>query len=156
MKSQQEVCFKIQLPIAPSQPHPKYEDQLTPKIKTTSPKKKTASPRKLRLSQPKKQSHTKYEDKIFWAYTKFAATLLKSHLFRFLWPLPGGQGHHNFNISVCLFYHPFFAWRRQTSYNVARPLLMAPLDCWWIATPKFGKATFCTMKTDKVRAHKKI
>ena len=88
---------------------------LTQNTKTTSHQKwrqphqkmKTASPRKLRLSHPKKQSHTKYEDDLFWAYTKFAATLLKSHLFRFLWPLPGGQGHHNFNMSVCLFYHLF-------------------------------------------------
>ena len=87
---------------------------LTQNTKTTSHQKwrqphhkmKTASPRKLRLSHPKK--NTKYEDDLFWAYTKFAATLLKSHLFRFLWPLPGGQGHHNFNMSVCLFYHLFF------------------------------------------------
>ena len=38
-----------------------------------------------------------------------------------------------------------------TSHSVPRLLLMAPLDCWRFATPKFGKATFCGIKTDKVR-----
>ena len=36
------------------------------------------------------------------------------------------------------------------AHSVARLLLMAPLDCWRVATTKFGKATFCAMKTDKV------
>ena len=38
-------------------------------------------------------------------------------------------------------------------YNVARLLLMASLDYWWIATRKFGKPTFCAINTDNVRVH---
>ena len=58
---------------------------------------------------------------------------------------PAGRCCHNFKmyLSLCLsVLSPFLLW-----------LLITPLDCWWIATQRFGKATLCTMKTDKVRVN---
>ena len=55
--------------------------------------------------------------------------------------------------SVCAFL--FFcdaARRRQTSYDVARLLLMAPIDPWRNSTPVFGAAAFCTTKIGDFRA----
>ena len=44
------------------------------------------------------------------------------------------------------------ARRRQTSYDVARLLLMVPLDPWRNFTPVFGAPAFCTTKIDDFRA----
>ena len=43
------------------------------------------------------------------------------------------------------------ARRRQTSYDVARLLLMAPIDPWRNSTPVFGAAAFCTTKNGDFR-----
>ena len=43
-------------------------------------------------------------------------------------------------------------WRRETSYYVARLLLMVPLEPWRNSTPVFGAAAFCTTKNDDFRA----
>ena len=42
--------------------------------------------------------------------------------------------------------------RRQTSYDVARLLLMVPVALWQNSTPFFGAAAFCTTKIDDFRA----
>ena len=44
------------------------------------------------------------------------------------------------------------ARRRETSYDVARLLLMVPLEPWRNSTPDFGAAAFCTIKIDDFRA----
>ena len=44
------------------------------------------------------------------------------------------------------------ARRRATSYDVARLLLMVPLEPWRNSTPVFGAAAFCTTKNDDFRA----
>ena len=44
------------------------------------------------------------------------------------------------------------ARRRQTSYDVARLLLMVPIEPWQNSTPFFGAATFCATKIDDFRA----
>ena len=60
------------------------------------------------------------------------------------------QGSTCDSVCVSVWVSAFFslialAWcRRQTQYDVARLLLMAP---------KFGKAMFCAIKTDKIREH---
>ena len=46
----------------------------------------------------------------------------------------------------------FFERRRETSYDVARLLLMVPLEPWQNSTPVFGAAAFCTTKIDDFRA----
>ena len=54
--------------------------------------------------------------------------------------------------SVCAFL--FFcdaARRRQTSYDVARLLLMAPIDPWRNSTPVFGAVAFCTTNIEDFR-----
>ena len=51
--------------------------------------------------------------------------------------------------------HIFFgdvARRRQTSYDVARLRLMAPMGLWRNSTPIFGAAALCTTKIDGFRA----
>ena len=63
-------------------------------------------------------------------------------------------------VSVCLCVPPKFlsqiqidvARRRETSYDVARLLLMVPLEPWQNSTPVFGAAAFCTTKIDNFRA----
>ena len=45
------------------------------------------------------------------------------------------------------------ARRRQTSYDVARLLLMSPIDPWRNATPVFGAVAFCTTNIDDFRTH---
>ena len=42
--------------------------------------------------------------------------------------------------------------RRETSYDVARLLLMVPLEPWQNSTPIFGAAALCTTKIDGFRA----
>ena len=53
-----------------------------------------------------------------------------------------------------------YAWdiarRRQTSYDVARLLLMVPLEPWRNSTPFFGAAAICTTKIDDFRASMKL
>ena len=44
------------------------------------------------------------------------------------------------------------ARRRQTSYDVARLLLMVPIELWRDSTPVFGAAAFCTTKIEDFRA----
>ena len=44
------------------------------------------------------------------------------------------------------------ARRRQTSYNVARLLLMAPIDPWRNATSVFGAVAFCTTNIEDLRS----
>ena len=44
------------------------------------------------------------------------------------------------------------ARRRQTSHDVARLLLMVPIEPWQNSTPVFGAAAFCTTKIDDFRA----
>ena len=44
------------------------------------------------------------------------------------------------------------ARRRQTLYDVARLLLMVPIELWRNFTPDFGAAAFCTTKIDDFRA----
>ena len=44
------------------------------------------------------------------------------------------------------------ARRRQTSYGVARLLLMVPMEPWQNSTQVFGAAAFCTTKIDDFRA----
>ena len=48
------------------------------------------------------------------------------------------------------------ARRRQTSYDVARLLLMVPMEPWQNSTPVFGAAAFCTTKIDDFRASVKV
>ena len=63
-------------------------------------------------------------------------------------------------LSVCLCVPPKFlsqiqidiAQRRETSYDVARLLLMVPLEPWQNSTPVFGAAAFCTTNIDDFRA----
>ena len=43
------------------------------------------------------------------------------------------------------------ARRRQASYDVARLLLMAPIDPWRNSAPDFGAAAFCTTKIGDFR-----
>ena len=43
--------------------------------------------------------------------------------------------------------------RRQTSYDVARLLLMAPIDPWRNSTPAFGAVAFCTTNIEDFRTH---
>ena len=48
---------------------------------------------------------------------------------------------------MCKFFSQYscdVARRRQTSHDVARLLLMAPIDPWWNSTPVFGAVAFCT------------
>ena len=52
----------------------------------------------------------------------------------------------NFLITIC-----DVARRRQTSYDVARLLLMAPIDPWRNSTPDFGAAAFCTTNIEDFR-----
>ena len=42
--------------------------------------------------------------------------------------------------------------RRQTSYDIARILLMVPFEPWENFTPFFGAAAFCTTEIDNFRA----
>ena len=58
-----------------------------------------------------------------------------------------GRSRHKFQKS----YHTH-ARRRETSYDVARLLLMVPLELWRNSTPIFGAAAFCTTKIDDFRA----
>ena len=44
------------------------------------------------------------------------------------------------------------ARRRQTSHDVARLLLMVPIEPWQNSTPIFGAAAFCTIKIEDFRA----
>ena len=44
------------------------------------------------------------------------------------------------------------ARRRQTSYDVARLCLMAPMHLWQNSTPVFGAAALCTTRIDNSRA----
>ena len=44
------------------------------------------------------------------------------------------------------------ARRRQTSYDVARLLLMVPIELWQNSTIFFGAAAFCTSKIEDFRA----
>ena len=44
-----------------------------------------------------------------------------------------------------------FARRRETSYDVARLLVMVPLEPWRNSTPFFGAAAFCTTKIGDFR-----
>ena len=44
------------------------------------------------------------------------------------------------------------ARRRETSYDIARLLLMVPMEPWRNSTPFFGAAAFCTTKIDDFRA----
>ena len=47
---------------------------------------------------------------------------------------------------MCKFFSQYscdVARRRQTSHDVARLLLMAPIDPWWNSTPVFGAVAFC-------------
>ena len=44
------------------------------------------------------------------------------------------------------------ARRRQTSYDVARLLLMVRIELWRDSTPVFGAAAFCTTKIEDFRA----
>ena len=56
---------------------------------------------------------------------------------------------------VCLSCHIFCgdaAQHRQTSYDIARLLLMAPIDPWRNSTPVFGAAALCATKIDDFRA----
>ena len=46
---------------------------------------------------------------------------------------------------------PNVARRRQTSYDVARLLLMAPIDPWQNSTPVFGAVAFCTTNIEDFR-----
>ena len=46
----------------------------------------------------------------------------------------------------------FFERRIKTSYNVARLLLMVPIELWRNSTAVFGAAAFCTTKIDDFRA----
>ena len=63
-------------------------------------------------------------------------------------------------VSMCLCVPPKFlsqiqidiGRRHQTSYDVARLLLMVPLEPWQNSTPVFGAAAFCTTKIDNFRA----
>ena len=43
------------------------------------------------------------------------------------------------------------ARRRQTSYDVTRLLLMAPIDPWRNSTPDFGAVAFCTTNIEDFR-----
>ena len=58
--------------------------------------------------------------------------------------LVSGQFSDHKNIDV--------ARRRQTSYDVARLLLMVPIELWRNFTPLFGAVTFCMAKIDDFRA----
>ena len=42
--------------------------------------------------------------------------------------------------------------RRQTSYDVARLLLMVPIEPWQNSTPLFGAAAVCATKIDNFRS----
>ena len=55
------------------------------------------------------------------------------------------------NLCMCMHVKAQNVRRHQMPYDIDRLLLMAPFGFWWSATPKFGKATFCAMKTDKVK-----
>ena len=46
---------------------------------------------------------------------------------------------------------PTHARLRETSYDVARLLLMVPLEPWRNSIPVFGAAAFCTTKIDDFR-----
>ena len=52
----------------------------------------------------------------------------------------------NFNTSTS-----YVARRRQTPYDVARLLLMAPRDPWRNSTPDFGAVAFCTTNIEDFR-----
>merc|ERR1712208_67551 len=43
--------------------------------------------------------------------------------------------------------------RRQTSFDVATLLLMAPIDPWRNSTPIFGALAFCTTNIEDFRTH---
>ena len=45
----------------------------------------------------------------------------------------------------------YVARRRQTPYDVARLLLMAPRDPWQNSTPDFGAVAFCTTNIEDLR-----
>ena len=81
---------------------------------------------------------------------------------KFLQALLGEQGLTVCWFCVCLcFWDNFSAsdWskygdvarRRETSYGVARLLLMVPLEPWRNSTPVFGAAAFCTTKIGNFR-----
>ena len=70
---------------------------------------------------------------------------------------PGPTSRNSFIHSV---FHSFFLSFRiqlsrrrcQASYDVARLLLMAPIDPWRNSAPDFGAAAFCTTKIDDFKA----
>ena len=68
---------------------------------------------------------------------------------------PAGRGRHKVKISICLSVMSLFqgdaARRRQASYDVARLLLMAPIDPWRNSAPDFGAVAFCTTNIEDFR-----
>ena len=66
------------------------------------------------------------------------------------------------NVCLCVTYFQASDWlkvvdvarRRQTAYNVARLLLMVPLEPWQNSTLFFGAVAFCTSKIDNFRRWK--
>ena len=75
--------------------------------------------------------------------------------FNFHGRCPLGRGRHNVKILyVCLcltLLSGDSARRRQTSYDVATLLLMAPIDPWQNSTPDFGALAFCTTNIEDFR-----
>ena len=72
---------------------------------------------------------------------------------------PLGRGRHNvkiFCVYICVCYTLLTgnaARRRQTSFDVATLLLMAPIDPWRNSTPIFGALAFCTTNIEDFRTH---